>query len=53
MSKVMEGSQKGKNMFFEFWALILKMYIFDVVNIFFSCLVDVQSTQFFNGSMYL
>ena len=43
-SKVIEGSHKGKNMFFNFWAL-LKMYIFEVVT-FFSCLVFIQSTQF-------
>ena len=51
-SKVIEGSHKGKNMFFNFWALLLKMYIFEVVT-FFSCLVVIQSTQFFSGSTYL
>ena len=44
-SKVTEGSHKEKNHF-------LKMYIFEVVT-FFSCLVVIQSTQFFSGSTYL
>ena len=35
-----------------FWALLLKMYIFEVVT-FFSCLMVIQSTQFFSGSSYL
>ena len=30
-SKVIEGSHKGKNTFFNFWALLLKMYIFETV----------------------
>ena len=34
-SKVIEGSHKGKNMFFNFWALLLKMCIFEVVTFFF------------------
>ena len=42
-SKVIEGSHKGKNLFFNFWALLLKMYSFDIVT-FFSCLVLIQST---------
>ena len=50
-SKVIEGSHKGKNMFFNFWALLLKMYIFEVVT-FFSCLVVIQSTQFFSVSTF-
>ena len=33
-SKVIEYSHKGKNMFFNFWALLLKMYIFAVVTFF-------------------
>ena len=51
-SKMKEASHKGKNMLFNFWALFLKMYIFEVVA-FFSCLVVIQSTQFFSGSAYL
>ena len=51
-SKVIEGSQKGKNVFFNFWALLIKMYIFEVV-IVFSCLVVIQSTRFFTDSTYL
>ena len=51
-SKVIEGSHKGKNMFFNFWALLLKLYIFDVVT-FFSCLVVIQSTRFCSGSTYI
>ena len=39
-SNVLEGSHKGKNMFFNFRAL-LKMYIFAVVT-FFYCLVVIQ-----------
>ena len=50
--KVAEGSQNGKNMLFIFWALLLKMCIFEVVT-FFSCLVFIQSTQFFSGITYL
>ena len=34
-SKVIEGNHKGKNMFFNFWALLLKMCIFAVVAFFF------------------
>ena len=51
-SKVIEGSHKGKNMFFNFWALLLKMYIFEVVTLF-SRLVVIQTTQCFSGSTYL
>ena len=51
-SKVIEESHNWKNMFFSFWALLLKIYIFEVVT-FFSCLVVIQSTQFFSGSTYL
>ena len=51
-SKVIQGSHKGKNMFFNFWALLLKMYIFEVVT-FFSRLVVIQTTQCFSGSTYL
>ena len=40
-SKVIEGSHKGKNMFFNFQALLPKMYIFEVV-IFFSRIVVAQ-----------
>ena len=50
-SKVIEGSHKGKNMFFNFRELFLKMYIVEIVT-FFSCLVVIQSTQFFSGSTY-
>ena len=39
-------------MFFNFWLLLLKMYIFEVVT-FLSCLVVIQSTQFFSGNTYL
>ena len=36
-SKVIEGSYKGKNMiFFNIWAILLKMYYFCVCDIFFS-----------------
>ena len=42
---------RGK-MFFNFWALLLKMYIVEVVT-FFPCQVVIQSTQFFSGSTYL
>ena len=49
-SKVIEGSHNRKNMFLNFWALFLKIYIFQVVT-FFSHLV-IQSTQFFSGSTY-
>ena len=31
-SNVIEGSHKEENMFFNFWTLLLKMYIFEVVN---------------------
>ena len=51
-SKVIEGSYKSKNMFFNFWALLLKIYIFEIVT-FLSCLVFIQSIQFFSGSTYL
>ena len=51
-SKVIEGSHKGKNMLFNFWALLLKMHIFEVVT-FFSCLMVIQLTQLFSGSTYL
>ena len=51
-SKVIEGSQKGRNTFFNFWAFLLKMYIFEIVT-FFSCPDFIQSTQFFSGSTYL
>ena len=50
--KVIEGSHEGKNMIFNFWALLLKMYIFEAV-IFFSCEVFIQSTQFFSAGTYL
>ena len=46
------ASHKRKNMFFNFWTLLIKMYIFAVVA-FFSCLVLIQWTQFFSGSTYL
>ena len=52
-SKAIESSPKRKNMFFlNFWALLPKMDIFEVVT-FFSDLVVVQSTQFSSGSTYL
>ena len=51
-SKVLEGSHKGKKLFFNFWALLVKMYIFAVL-VFFSCLVVIQWSQFFSGSTYL
>ena len=51
-SKVIEGSQKGRNTFFNFWAFLLKMYIFEIAT-FFSCPDFIQSTQFFSGSTYL
>ena len=51
-SKVIESSHKGKNMFFNLCTLLLKTYIFEVVT-FFSCIVVIQSTQFFSGSTYL
>ena len=51
-NKVIEGSHKGKNMFFDFWALLPKMYIFEVVT-FCSRLVVVQLTKFFSGGTYL
>ena len=48
-SKVIEGSHKGKNV--NFWTPLLIMYILEVVTLF-SCLVVMQSTQFFSGSIY-
>ena len=51
-SKVIESSHKGKNMFFNLGTLLLKTYIFEVVT-FFSCIVVIQSIQFFSGSTYL
>ena len=51
-SKVLEGSHKGKNVFFNFWALLVKMYIFAVL-VFFSCLMVIWWSQFFSGSTYL
>ena len=50
-SKVLEGSHKGKKLFFNFWALLVKMYIFAVL-VFFSCLVVIQWRQFFSGSTH-
>ena len=44
-SKVIEGSHKGKKMFFNILALLFKIYIFEVVT-FFSFVVVIQSTQF-------
>ena len=35
-SKVIEGSHKGKNVFFNFWTLLLKIYHLCVCDIFFS-----------------
>ena len=46
----LQGVVMRRKMCFYFWALLLKMYIFEVVT-FFSCLVVIQSTQFFNGSV--
>ena len=52
-SKVIEGSHNGKNMFFfNFWAFLFKIHIFQVVA-FSSCLVVIQSTQFISGSANL
>ena len=39
-------------MFFNFWELLLKMYIFEVTK-FFSYLVFIQTIQFFSGCTYL
>ena len=50
--KVSERTNQGKNKFFNFWALLLKMYIFEMVTIF-PCLVVIQSPQCFSGSTYL
>ena len=47
-----EGSHKEGNMFFNFWALLLKMYLFEVAT-FLSCLVLIQSAQFFSGNTCL
>ena len=44
-SKVIEGSHKGKKMFFNILALLFKIYIFEVVT-FFSFVLVIQSTQF-------
>ena len=50
---VIEGShERKKALFFNFWAHLYEMYIFEVVT-FFSCLVVIQSAQFFSGSKYL
>ena len=38
-------------MFFNFWAFFLKIYNFEIVT-FFSCIVPIQSTQFFIASTY-
>ena len=51
-SNVIQGSHNGKNMIFNFWALLLRMYIFEVVTFFVSHLVVIQSTQFFSDSTY-
>ena len=32
--KVIADSHKGKNVFLNFWEILLKMYIFDVVTLF-------------------
>ena len=52
-SKIVEGSHKmRKQCFLNFWALLLKMYILEVVS-FVSGLLLIQSTQSFSGSTYL
>ena len=51
-NKVIEVSHKGKNSFLIFGHFFFKMYILEVVG-FFSCLVVIESTQFFSGSTYL
>ena len=52
-SKVL-GCHNGKTIyiFFNFWALLPKMYIFEIMT-FFTCQVVFQSTQIFSGSTYL
>ena len=50
-SKVIEGSHKGKsNIFFNFWALVFKMYIFEIVTLSPS---GYPISQFFSGSTHL
>ena len=52
-SKIVEGSHKmRKQCFLNFCALLLKMYILEVVS-FVSGLLLIQSTQSFSGSTYL
>ena len=50
--KVIEGSHKEKNTCFKSWELLLKMCIFEIAT-FFSCLVVIQSSQFFSDGTYL
>ena len=52
-SKIVEGSHKmRKQCFLNFCALLLKMYILEVVSFVFGLLL-IQSTQSFSGSTYL
>ena len=44
-SKVIESSHKAKICFFNLWAFLLKMYIFEVVT-FFPCLLVIQTLNF-------
>ena len=52
-SKVIEGSHKGKNMFFLIFGRFFSKCTIFVFVAFFSHLVVIQSTQFFSGSTYL
>ena len=62
-SKVIEGSCKGKNTFFNFWALLLKMYIFRLRNFFlawwlsnqlnFSAVVRIYKIRVFDEALSL
>ena len=49
---MLEDTHKGRICFLNFWTLLPKLYIFEVVK-FFSRPVVTQSTQFFSGSTYL
>ena len=51
-AKLYKAVIRGIHVFFNFCTLFLKIYIFEVVT-FFSCLVLIQSTQFFSGSTYV
>ena len=62
-SKVIEGSHKGKNAFFNFWAILLKMYSFEVVTFFFaswlsnqlnfSVMVHIYTIRIFDETFFL